>query len=105
MPGLTDLAHTGAVAYRPPALLLTGCDALPRLVPALGAGERDCVMNPVRIAEVLARIKVLLRADPSGAFGGGERRGGVLHYADLVLDDTEMAADRRGGGGWGEAVG
>lgn len=91
LPGLADLAHTGAVAYRPPVLLLAGCDALPRLVPALGAGERDCVTKPVRIAEVLARIQVLLR---TGASGDEGRRGGALHYADLVLDDMTCQARR-----------
>ncbi|MEU1405434.1 response regulator transcription factor [Streptomyces sp. NPDC005728] len=91
LPGLADLARVGAVAYRPAVLLLAGCAVLPRLVPALGAGERDCVTKPVRIAEVLARIQVLLRTGTSGDPG---RRGSALHYADLVLDDATCRVGR-----------
>ncbi|MFJ5306401.1 response regulator transcription factor [Streptomyces sp. NPDC088350] len=71
------------VTHRPPVLLLTAWDALDRLLPELGAGERDYVTKPFRIAEVLARIQVLLRG-----------RDGALHYADLVLDDTTCQARR-----------
>ena len=75
------------VTHRPPVLLLTGWDALDKLLPELGAGERDYVTKPFRIAEVLARIQVLLR-------GRGGGRDGALHYADLVLDDTTCQARR-----------
>ncbi|MEV6508843.1 response regulator transcription factor [Streptomyces sp. NPDC051642] len=75
------------VTHRPPVLLLAGWDALDKLLPELGAGERDYVTKPFRIAEVLARIQVLLR-------GRGGGRDGALHYADLVLDDTTCQARR-----------
>ncbi|MEU1168847.1 response regulator transcription factor [Streptomyces sp. NPDC090075] len=93
LPGLDDLTRGGRFkpAYRPPVLLLADCDSLARLVPELGAGERDCVTKPFRIAEVLARVKVLLRDR-----GDGGRRGSVLDHADLVLDDGTCRA-RRGG--------
>jgi DNA-binding response OmpR family regulator len=71
------------VVPRPPVLLLTAWDAFDKLLPELGAGERDYVTKPFRIAEVLARIQLLLRG-----------RGGALHYADLVLDDTTCQARR-----------
>ncbi|MGR3874858.1 response regulator transcription factor [Streptomyces graminifolii] len=71
------------VTHIPPVLLLTAWDALDGLLPELGAGERDYVTKPFRIAEVLARIQVLLRG-----------RDGALHYADLVLDDTTCQARR-----------
>ncbi|MFJ7071999.1 response regulator transcription factor [Streptomyces sp. NPDC098781] len=75
--------------HRPPVLLLTGCDSLPRLVPELGLGERDYVTKPFRVAEVLARIQVLMRdARP------GRARGNPLHYGDLVLDDSVCRARR-----------
>jgi two-component system OmpR family response regulator len=92
LPGLDDLAQGGRFkpAYRPPVLLLAACESLARLVPEIGAGERDYVTRPFRIAEVLARVKVLLRDV------GGGRPGGTLDHADLVLDDGTCRA-RRGG--------
>ncbi|MEW1779799.1 response regulator transcription factor [Streptomyces sp. NPDC086777] len=93
LPGLDDLARGGRLrpAYRPPVLLLAACESLAGLVAELGAAERDYVTKPVRIAEVLARVEVLLRG-----VGGGARRGGTLDHADLVLDDGTCRA-RRGG--------
>ncbi|MFD8820039.1 response regulator transcription factor [Streptomyces sp. NPDC059627] len=93
LPGLDDLARGGRFtpAYRPPVLVLAACDSLARLVPELGAGERDYVTKPVRIAEVLARTKVLLRD-----VGDGGRPGGTLDHADLVLDDGTCRAHRGG---------
>ncbi|MFF5145002.1 response regulator transcription factor [Streptomyces sp. NPDC013157] len=93
LPGLDDLAQGGRPepAYRPPVLLLAACESLAGLVPELGAGERDYVTKPVRIAEVLARVKVLLRD-----VGGAGRRGGTLDHADLVLDDGTCRACRGG---------
>ncbi|MBT2418928.1 response regulator transcription factor [Streptomyces sp. ISL-22] len=93
----TDVPDTGnfdrerrpGLPYRPPVLLLTECASLDRLVPELGPGERDYVTKPFRVAEVLARIQVLLRgARP------GPSRGNPLHHGDLVLDDTVCRARR-----------
>ncbi|WDF44296.1 response regulator transcription factor [Streptomyces sp. T12] len=75
--------------HRPPVLLLTEYDHLPRLVPELGLGERDYVTKPFRVAEVLARIQVLLRGPRPGP-----PRGNPLEYGDLVLDDTVCRARR-----------
>lgn len=73
--------------------MLAACESLARLVPELGVGERDCVTKPFRIAEVLARVKVLLR-DVDGS--GPARRGGTLDHVDLVLDDGTCRAHRGG---------
>ncbi|MEU6198882.1 response regulator transcription factor [Streptomyces sp. NPDC047061] len=91
LPGLGDLARGGRLrpAYRPPVLLLVACESLARLVPELGTGERDYVTKPVRIAEVLARVEVLLRD-----VGGADLPGGTLDHADLVLDDGTCRARR-----------
>ncbi|RPE37510.1 DNA-binding response OmpR family regulator [Streptomyces sp. Ag109_O5-1] len=93
LPGLDDLGQGGRLkpAYRPPVLLLAACGSLARLVPELSAGERDYVTKPVRLPEVLARVKVLLRDTDAAA-----RPGGALHHADVVLDDDTCRA-RRGG--------
>ncbi|MEV2216019.1 response regulator transcription factor [Streptomyces sp. NPDC050997] len=90
---LPDMESMGrdrpAVVDRPPVLLLTVYESLDRLVPELGLGERDYVTKPFRVAEVLARVQVLLR-------GAGPRRprGDELGYHDLVLDDTRCEARR-----------
>lgn len=86
-----DRERRPELPYRPPVLLLTECESLGRLVPELGPGRRDYVTKPFRIAEVLARIQVLLRHARPGRPGGNP-----LHYGDLVLDDTVCRA-RRGG--------
>ncbi|MFI5673217.1 response regulator transcription factor [Streptomyces cellulosae] len=90
---LPDMESLGrdrpTVADRPPVLLLTGYESLDSLVPELGLGERDYVTKPFRLAEVLARVQVLLRGP-----GTRRARGDALSYRDLVLDDTLCAARR-----------
>ncbi|MGA5363403.1 response regulator transcription factor [Streptomyces purpurascens] len=91
MPDMAELGRRrpAALLHRPPVLLLTVCDSLPGLLPELGPGETDYVTKPFRVAEVLARIHVLLRAsvpDPGRAEG--------LGYGDLVLDDARCRARR-----------
>ncbi|MFE0257818.1 response regulator transcription factor [Streptomyces sp. NPDC059010] len=91
---LPDMADFGperrpALPHRPPVLLLTEYEALHRLVPELGLGERDYVTKPFRVAEVLARIQVLLRGTRPGP-----PRGNPLQYGDLALDDTVCRATR-----------
>jgi DNA-binding response OmpR family regulator len=90
---LPDMESLGrdrpAVTDRPPVLLLTVYEALDRLVPELGPGERDYVTKPFRVAEVLARIQVLLRGP-----GPHRPRDGALSYRDLVLDDSRCEARR-----------
>ncbi|MER5216301.1 response regulator transcription factor [Streptomyces sp. NPDC002838] len=90
---LPDVASLGrnrpAVVHRPPVLVLTAYDSLDRLVPEMGLGERDYVTKPFRVAEVLARVEVLLRGR-----GAGRPRNTALEYCDLVLDDTLCEARR-----------
>ena len=85
IPGRSRRAEPGD---RPPLLFLATCDSLHSLVPELGPGEDDYVTKPVRIAEVLARVQVLLRRRLSG------RRTGPPCYGDLVLDDATCRARR-----------
>lgn len=75
-------------AHRPPVLLLTAYDTLDGLLPELGLGERDYVTKPLRIAEVLARMQVLLRA------ASPTRRHDGPRHDDLLLDDTLCRARR-----------
>jgi two-component system OmpR family response regulator len=90
LPDLADLARGRRIAPadRPPLLFLASCDSLHRLLPELGLGEEDYVIRPVRVAEVLARVQVLLRRRCPGP------RPGMPGYGDLVLDDTTCRARR-----------
>ncbi|MET9388334.1 response regulator transcription factor [Streptomyces sp. NPDC002928] len=90
LPDLEDIgrAPRPVVAHRPPVLFLTEYDSLGRILPELGLGERDYVTKPFRVAEVLARMQVLLRGP------GSARPEGGLHYRDLVLDDARCQARR-----------
>ncbi|WP_327312246.1 response regulator transcription factor [Streptomyces sp. NBC_01235] len=91
--GLPDLAGSGAVgrpvvAHRPPVLYLAAYDSLDRLLPELGLGEEDYVTKPFRVAEVLARMQMLLRGAAPG------RPNSAPGYGDLLLDDTLCRARR-----------
>ncbi|WLW58761.1 response regulator transcription factor [Streptomyces sp. YU58] len=90
LPDMASLSRERhVVAQRPPVLVLTEYDSLDALVPELGLGERDYVTKPFRVAEVLARVQVLLRgAHP------GRPRDAALGYRDLVLDDSRCEARR-----------
>ncbi|MET7695409.1 response regulator transcription factor [Streptomyces sp. NPDC005483] len=89
-PDVVELGRTRpTLAHRPPVLLLIDYESLDRIVPELGLGERDYVTKPFRVADVLARVQVLLRG--SGAAPARDR---ALSYRDLVLDDTRCEARR-----------
>lgn len=76
------------IAHRPPVLYLTAYESLDRLLPELGLGEKDYVAKPFRVAEVLTRMRLLLRGTAPG------RPNGAPGYGDLVLDDTLCRARR-----------
>ncbi|MFJ2236234.1 response regulator transcription factor [Streptomyces sp. NPDC087859] len=91
LPDVPDLGRRRLppVTHRPPVLFLTADDSLGSLLPELGPGERDYVTKPFRVAEVLARMQVLLRGPgPDRLHHGGPR------YGDLVLDDALCQARR-----------
>jgi len=94
---LPDLSPLGrgrrvAPAERPPLLFLTAHESLPAVVEELGTGAADYVTKPIRIAEVLARARVLLRDRERE--GEPVRRNSRPRYADLVLDDATCLARR-----------
>ncbi|MET7732245.1 response regulator transcription factor [Streptomyces sp. NPDC005402] len=89
-PDVTELGRTRpTLVRRPPVLLLIDYESLDRIVPELGLGERDYVTKPFRVADILARVQVLLRGT-----GAGPAQGRALSYRDLVLDDTLCEARR-----------
>ncbi|QNP68440.1 response regulator transcription factor [Streptomyces roseirectus] len=89
LPGLPERGRP-AVGRTPPVLYLLPPERLDVILPALDVGERDYVTTPLRVAEVLARIRVLLRA------AGPARADRTLGYDDLLLDDATCRAVRAG---------
>jgi two-component system response regulator MprA len=64
---------------RTPILMLTARDAVEDRVEGLDAGADDYLVKPFALAELLARVRALLRRTT-------EEEGARLRYADLVLD-------------------
>jgi two-component system, OmpR family, response regulator len=72
-----------------PILFLTARDALEDKVAGLGAGGDDYVTKPFALAEIVARVRAILRR-----LGGG--RSDELGIADLEMDERAHVV-RRGG--------
>jgi two-component system OmpR family response regulator len=75
-----------------PILFLTARDALEDKLTGLTVGGDDYVTKPFSLAEVIARVRVILRR--AGAGDGDDD--GVLRFADLEMD--ELAHEVRRGG-------
>jgi len=86
--GLDVLKKLRATGSTLPVLVLTGRDALDDRVAGLDAGADDYVVKPCALAEILARLRALLRR------GGGA--GPVLRYDDVELDPARGVATRAG---------
>ena len=83
MPGLSGLevARRLRAAAGMPILMLTARDAIDDRVAGLDGGADDYLVKPFAPAELLARLRSLLRR----VTDGGEK---PLRYTDLVLDPT-----------------
>ena len=68
-----------------PVLMLTARDAINDRVQGLDAGADDYLVKPFALAELLARLRALLRRRP-------EEAGEVLRFADLSLDPVTREA-------------
>jgi len=82
MPPPNGLAVCRAIRQagdRTPILMLTARDAVEDRVEGLDAGADDYLVKPFALAELLARVRALLRRTT-------EEEGAPLRYADLVLD-------------------
>lgn len=71
-----------------PILIITARDAIEDKVKGLDAGADDYIVKPFELAELLARIRALLRR--------GNPAGGSLKVADLVLDTESREVTRSG---------
>lgn len=72
-----------------PILILTAKDSIEDRVTGLDAGADDYLVKPFAFAELLARIRALLRRPQSATSN-------ILQISDLVLDLTKHRAERGG---------
>jgi two-component system response regulator MprA len=87
--GLETARRLRGSGNRIPILMLTARDEVEARVAGLDAGADDYVVKPFALAELLARLRALLRRTTNGA-------GEVLHFADLELDPATREVRRRG---------
>ena len=95
LPGLDGrdvLKALRAAGKQIPVLFLTARDAVEDRVEGLELGADDYLVKPFAFAELLARIRTLLRRQ--GTAPGGPP--GVLRAADLELDPVRRRAQRQG---------
>jgi two-component system, OmpR family, response regulator len=94
LPGLDGLEVTRrlrADGVNVPILFVTARDTLDDKLAGLTIGGDDYVTKPFALAEVIARVKTILRRA-----GLGPNDDGVLRFADLELDEAAHQV-RRGG--------
>jgi two-component system response regulator MprA len=85
--GLDVCRRLRAAGDDTPVLMLTARDAINDRVQGLDAGADDYLVKPFALAELLARLRALLRRRP-------EESGEVLRFADLSLDPVTREASR-----------
>jgi DNA-binding response OmpR family regulator len=81
-----------------PVLMLTALGSVDNIVMGLDAGADDYLTKPFKIAELLARVRSLLRRAPAGAILHDTHinRGNVLVFSDVTLNLDEKNAQRNG---------
>lgn len=87
--GLSVLAQLRERKSSTPVLLLSARGEVNERIQGLNAGADDYLPKPFIIAELVARIRALVRR-------GGETRSTVLCVADLTLDTVSHRAQRGG---------
>ncbi len=87
--GLAVLADLRRAGKTTPVLILTARDAVDDRVAGLDAGADDYLVKPFAFAELLARLRVLLRR-------GQVERETVLRLADLEMDLLARRVSRAG---------
>jgi heavy metal response regulator len=87
--GLVVCAELRRRGVPTPVLMLTARDTISDRVQGLDSGADDYLVKPFAFAELLARLRALLRREPA-------LKGTVLQVADLTLDSVSREV-RRGG--------
>ncbi len=87
--GLELLRKVRAKGISTPVLFLTGRSSVAERIEGLDAGADDYLVKPFSFAELLARIRVVLRR-------GAEATPTVLQVADLRLDPAARVVERAG---------
>ena len=87
--GLETARRLRGTGNRTPILMLTARDEVEARVAGLDAGADDYVVKPFALAELLARLRALLRRTTNGS-------GEVLHFADLELEPSTREVKRDG---------
>jgi DNA-binding response OmpR family regulator len=87
--GLDVLRASRDRDVRTPVLLLTARDAVAERVEGLDAGADDYLVKPFAFAELLARMRALLRRGNAGYVG-------ILHAGDLMIDVPSRRVERAG---------
>jgi two-component system, OmpR family, response regulator MprA len=85
--GLEVCRRLRAAKNDTPVLMLTARDAIEDRVQGLDAGADDYLVKPFALAELLARLRALLRRRP-------DEPGETLQFADLGLDPITREAQR-----------
>ena len=85
--GLSICAELRRRGLRAPVLMVTARDAVDDRVAGLDSGADDYLIKPFAFAELLARIRALLRREPAV-------KGTLLRIADLELDTTSRSVRR-----------
>ena len=85
--GLTVCRNMRSAGDDTPVLMLTARDAIDDRVQGLDAGADDYLVKPFALAELLARLRALLRRRFEG-------EGGLLRVGELTLDLSTREAHR-----------
>lgn len=87
--GMTVVKELREAGVRVPVLMLTARDNTEDIVSGLDAGSDDYLTKPFAFAELLARVRALLRR-------GEQDRGAEIRFADLLLDPVTHKVWRAG---------
>ena len=91
LPGLDGIEVSRTLrgrGVRTPILMLTARDAVEDRVKGLDSGADDYLIKPFAFAELLARLRALMRREPTTS-------GNVLEISDLRFDTASLDVSRR----------